>query len=176
MLTIKDFFALDDLIMARWGRNAFRYVDYCGLIPIRPLENWAYACTPVNSLSFARTGGNGVHFGILEARDVTATGPVVMTVPMPGVNIVVAETLDEFFGIGCWAGWFGLEQLVYDTPETLAYYAAEPTDLLPEELNFLDMVRAELRTQPVALTAERLAALEQRFQPQLQIKPHDGKY
>lgn len=173
MLTIKEFFALDDLILARWGRKAYHHVDYCGLLPIRPLKNWDYADTPTNTLSFARTGGDGVHFGILNARDETAAGPVVMTVPMAGVNIVVAENLQEFFGIGCQAGWYGLEDLAYNASETIAYYAGEPEDLSVEERTFLDMVRSELHVAPVALTAERLAELERRFQSQLQIKLSD---
>ncbi|SHJ52790.1 hypothetical protein SAMN02745146_3357 [Hymenobacter daecheongensis DSM 21074] len=174
MLRIKEFFALDDLITARWGHQAFRYVDYCGLLPVRPLENGGYECTPTNTLSFARTGGDGVHFSLLDARDETADGPVVMTVPMAEANLVVAETLSEFLGIGCQTGWFELEQLAYDAPATLAYYAAAPAPVSAQGQAFLDVVRTELRVAPVALTAERLADLEQRFGPQLQVPPFEG--
>jgi hypothetical protein len=174
MLRIQELFALDDLITARWGRQAFRYVDYCGLLPVRPLENGDYECTPTNTLSFARTGGDGVHFSVLNARDETADGPVVMTVPMAEANLVVAETLSEFLGIGCQTGWFELEQLAYDAPATLAYYAAPPAPVSAQEHAFLDLVCTELRVAPVALTAERLADLEQRFGPQLQISPFEG--
>jgi hypothetical protein len=173
MLRIKEFFALDDLITARWGRHAFRYVDYCGLLPVRPLENGDYPCTPTNTLSFARTGGDGVHFSLLNARDETADGPVVMTVPMAEANLVVAETVAEFLGLGSRAGWFDLEQLAYDAPATVAYYAA-PAPVSNQEQAFLDLVRTELRIAPVALTAERLADLERRFGPQLQVPPSEG--
>lgn len=171
MLRIKEFFALDDLITARWGHQTFLYVDYCGLLPVRPLENGDYPCTPTNTLSFARTGGDGVHFSLLNACDETADGPVVMTVPMMEANLMVAETLAEFLGIGYRVGWFELEQLAYDAPATLAYYAAVPAPVSVQEQAFLDLVRTELRVAPVALTAKRLADLEQRFGPQLQVPP-----
>lgn len=174
MLRIKEFFALDDLITARWGPQAFRHVDYCGLLPVRPLEHGGYECTPTNTLSFARTGGDGVHFSLLDARDETADGPVVMTVPMMDANLVVAETVAEFLGIGCRTGWFELEQLAYDAPATLAHYAAAPAPASAPEQAFLDLVRTELRVAPLALTAERLADLEERFGPLLQVPPFEG--
>ncbi|MBT9395589.1 hypothetical protein KLP40_20655 [Hymenobacter sp. NST-14] len=174
MLRIKEFFELDDLITARWGHQAFRHVDYCGLLPVRPLENGDYPCTPTNTISFARTGGDGVHFSLLNARDETADGPIVMTVPMMDANLVVAETVAEFFGIGCQTGWFELEQLAYDAPAALAYYAVAPAPASAQEQAFLDLVRTELRVVPVTLTAERLADLEQRFGPQLQVPPFEG--
>jgi len=171
MLTIKDFFSLDDLINATWGRTAYQHIDYCGLEPLRPLETDSYLCTPLNTVSFARTGGDGVHFGILNGVDEEASGPVIMTVPMASIdNIVVAETLEEFFGIGCCNGWFALEQLAYDVPETLAYYASQDEDLTEEEQAFLELVRSKLQVEHVPLSAERLATLKQRFFSQLQVK------
>ena len=174
MLTIKEFFALDTIIKARWGRHAFRYVDYCGLHPLRPLQSGAYPCTPTNTLSLASTGGDGVHFGLLNARDETAAGPVVMTVPMAEANVVVAETLAEFLGIGSRMGWFELEQLAYDTPRTVAYYAAASAEVSTQEQTFLDLVRTELRVAPVALTSERLADLNRRYLPQVHVSPFEG--
>ncbi|GGE95217.1 hypothetical protein [Hymenobacter cavernae] len=172
MLTIKDFFALDDLVNNKWGRKAYQHVDYCGLEPIMPPENYSYFCTPVNTISFARTGGNGVHFGILNGVGEEACGPVIMTVPMASVNnIVVAETLEEFLGIGCRNGWFVLEQLAYNASEALAYYASQDEDLSEEEQSFLSLVRSELQVEYVPLLAERLAYLKHQFLPQLQVKP-----
>jgi hypothetical protein len=174
MLTIKEFFAIEDLINTKWGRKAYKYVDYCGLLPVRPLEYGDYFCTPVNSLCFARTGGDGVHFSILNYTSESDTGPVVMTVPMVSRNnIVVAENLEEFFAIGCRNGWFALEQLAYNESEVLEYYATLDEELSEEEQTFLTLLRSELGVEHAPLTAERLAELDRRFFSQLQIKSMD---
>ena len=70
----------------------------CGLFLERPLVRYEYFCTPLNSLTFASTGGDGVHYGFLLFDDVAYDElPVIMTVPMSDRrNIVVAESLKEF--------------------------------------------------------------------------------
>ncbi|WP_147320911.1 hypothetical protein [Hymenobacter lapidiphilus] len=97
-----------------------------------------------------------------------------MTVPIAETNVVVAETLAEFLGIGSRMGWFELEQLAYDAPRTVAYYGVAPAEVSTQEQTFLDLVRTELRVAPVALTSERLAYLNRRYLPQVQVPPFEG--
>lgn len=88
-----------------------------GLILIRPLENYGYQSTPINSSAFAHTGGDGVHFSLVHLDGmVLEASPVVMTVPMQfdQSNLIVGSNLFEFLCLGERTGYFCLEQLVYD--------------------------------------------------------------
>ncbi|MFI5490488.1 hypothetical protein [Micromonospora echinaurantiaca] len=76
---------------------------------------WEYDATPVNATTFASTGGDGVHFSVVNAGDRDGAAPVVMTVPMAfdNPNHILAGSLREFLALGSWAGYFGLERLAY---------------------------------------------------------------
>ena len=51
--------------------------------PSDALTRWGYWCTPTNAWTFATTGGNGVHYSVVETDgSVSERSPVVMTVPM----------------------------------------------------------------------------------------------
>src|SRR4051812_10143774 len=109
MTSKQDFLRISDRVKEKWGRKFYRYVDFCGLEPVTE-ENYGYESTPTNTVTFATTGGDGVHFGLLtDAR--LSEQPIVMTVPMVSKNIILADTLDEFFGLGFYNGWLPLEQL-----------------------------------------------------------------
>jgi hypothetical protein len=88
-----------------------------GLLLNSELARSGYDATPANALTFARTGGDGVHFSFLasEYRD-PSLWPVVMTVPMEfdHPNYVVGTDLTEFLGLGLKVGYFVLEGLAYD--------------------------------------------------------------
>ena len=165
MIKIEDFWKVDDLIKEKWGRKYFNYISYCGLNPVRPLERYDYFCTPKNTQTFATTGGNGVHFGIVDN-----SGPIVMTVPMASENnAVVATDLEEFFSIGYHVGWFGLEELVYDFEATITYFNEPDNDLDVEELRFLKLMRDQLKLSHFPLTAERLSHLKNQYFESLDI-------
>jgi hypothetical protein len=77
---------------------------------------WSYDATPVNSTTFASTGGDGVHFGLLHGTTAASpTAPVVMTAPtqLDAPNHVVGASLREFLALGCRTGYVHLEQLAY---------------------------------------------------------------
>lgn len=77
-----------------------------------------YDAVPVGYLSFASTGGDGVHFNIPKGE----AGPIIMTVPMAfdRPNIVVGANVGEFLSLGCVFGYFRLEQLAYDMDGTIS--------------------------------------------------------
>jgi hypothetical protein len=99
-----------------------------GLILSKKLDESRYECyTPANCITFAHTGGEGVHFSFL-CRDgaVEAESPIVITNPGAwGNNFVVGEDLFDFLCLGCHRGYFALEQLAYDRDTTLEVYTNE---------------------------------------------------
>ena len=132
-----------------------------GLFIHDELGRWTYPDTPMNSVTFASTGGDGVHFGVLttlvsDGQD----GPVVMTVPLKG-NVVIAESVREFLELGYHHGWFHLEQLAYRPAWTVEKYA-EPADFRPPALDALCL---KLALSPRALTSTRLLELSGRYMP-----------
>lgn len=168
MTTIRDFLKLWDKVKEKWGRHFYKHVFSCGLEPVINSE-YTYESTPKNSITFAATGGEGVHFGIvIDHDDVKGQNPVVMTVPMMSANVILAEDLDEFLGIGYYNGWFGLEQLVYDFDSTIEYYSSPDDNLSKEEANFLEFVREEFKIVYCPLTKGRLGELQTRYHKTLQ--------
>src|SRR5262245_25487922 len=70
-----------------------------GLILANQLERCGYWCTPQNALTFARTGGNGVHFSfIVLDGEVNESSPVVITIPnaFGEYNFIGGESLFDF--------------------------------------------------------------------------------
>lgn len=162
MVTIQQFWEVDDLIESQYGKGQDQ-IDYCGIEPIRPLEHFGYFCTPKNSLTFAATGGDGVHFGFLD-KDRLHQGPIVMTVPMSEpFNVIVAEDLEEFFSIGYYVGWFSLEQLVYNAEETIEYFSKPDEEFDEKENRFLELIRSKMNLKYQPLTKSRLEELKVRY-------------
>lgn len=87
-----------------------------GLILDKSLDESRYGhCTPANCVTFAHTGGEGVHFSfLLDDGAVNERCPVVVTCPcLSGGTYVVGEGLHEFLCLGHYRGYFGLEQLAF---------------------------------------------------------------
>jgi hypothetical protein len=91
-----------------------------------------YDASPKGYLTFASTGGDGVHFSVPDGTD----GPVIMTVPMAfdNPNFVVGSDIKEFLSLGCVYGYFSLEQLAYDWERTVEAIEAarEPSAALQQ--------------------------------------------
>ena len=169
MITIQQFWEIDDHIKSKWGAKFYNHIDYCGLEPVRPLEHLGYFCTPKNSLTFASTGGEGVHFGFLD-KNKPNESPIVMTVPMSDThNVIVAEDLKEFFSIGYYVGWFAMEQLVYDQEETIEYFSKPDAETDENEIRFLELIRDKFQIQHRPLTAARLEELKAKYFDQIEI-------
>jgi hypothetical protein len=155
----------DDLGRAASNSGDFA-LDPVGLLLVRPLERWGYDCTPVNSVTFAHTGGDGVHFGLLQVDGVApASSPIVMTVPgvFDDCNRIVAGDFDEFLSVGAINGWFSLEQLAYDLDDALAYLATPDPDVWPEGNRIIALVRERLGVTPAPLTRVRFHALQDAY-------------
>ena len=91
---------------------------------MRPPERAWCDDTPKNGHIFAHTGGDSVHFCLLEIDGrLNDESPVVMVVPCnsDAPRLVVGDSPREFLALGCTIGYFFLEQLVYDFDKTLGY-------------------------------------------------------
>jgi hypothetical protein len=121
---------------------------------------WRYDATPPDSVTFASTGGDGVHF---SAKWQAPHLLVIMTVPMQWdePNYVVGASLREFLGLGCWHGYFDLEQVAYDRTGFLEHLHTAPR-ISPDEAAQLELLRNhfELRVWPeVEQRLQELASL-----------------
>jgi hypothetical protein len=145
-----------------------------GLMLERDLGRWEYWCTPTNAATFASTGGDGVHFSLVDLGDgIGDASPVVMTVPMAfGDDLrpswIVGETLVDFLALGLDGGWSTLEQLAYDDETWPSRRQAAAGGPRPPVLQAL---ADELGLVPWTDVPGRLAALHERFGGALQVPP-----
>ena len=143
------------------------YFDPIGLILRIPPEREGYWCTPLNCRTFARTGGDGVHYSLVSLSDAAPDQlPIVMTVPMSeSPNVVVGESLREFLALGCRTGYFGLEGLVHVPEETLSALerGAYDPEAEEEERRLLTEISTTFKLTPWAKPRQRLRELHLRF-------------
>lgn len=145
--------------------------------------------TPVDSYIFAHTGGDAVHFCLLEvSRAIVEQSPVVMVVPCnpDEPRLVVGDTLREFLALGAVIGFAFVEQLVYDRAKTLKYlfdydaylrYCYSGPDAVLEHAEHLanqERLLAELRLafdlRPWPAPAERLRELESKWAASIRLE------
>jgi hypothetical protein len=136
---------------------------------------WVYQSTPTNVVTFASTGGNGVHFSLLDLGDDSDATPVVMTVPMAfdSPNHIVGGDLWEFLALGYWNGYFYLEQLAYrwGREKLIARLQGGPATDDPEEARPLRHLIAEFGLRPWPNVAQRLDELDALYRPHVQLRP-----
>ena len=147
--------------------------------------------TPANGHLFAHTGGDGVHFCLLEDEEtgsLTDRSPVVMVVPCNAgtPRLVLGDTLHEFLGLGSVTGFFFLEQLTYDRPTTLAYLfdyeaflrhcyfgpgaIAEYAEDLARHRELLRDLTETFALRPWPHPGERLAELQGKWVPRIRLE------
>lgn len=135
-----------------------------------------YWCTPINSITFATTGGDGVHFGwvTLPGRPVD-DAPIVMTVPMAETttNVIVGRDLREFLSLGCRFGSFTLDALVQDPDGTIDEIEANRVDpdRSDDERALLDLLTSEFGLAPWHDPARRMGELQVEYLKLLEIPP-----
>lgn len=94
-----------------------------------------------------------------------------MTVPMAEINnIIVAEDLKEFFSLGYFVGWFALEQLAYNSEETIEYYSKLDPEISTNKQVFLEMIRREMLIHHKPLSDVRLKELKQKHFGRLEFE------
>ena len=151
------------------------YFDYAGMI-LEEDENARYDSSPINTKVFARTGGDGVHYSILEISE--NIQPVVMTVPMNfgdsmnDYNVIIGENLNEFLSIGYYNGWFPIEQLCYDNYWAVDFYSKENMDddyQKDGDYQFVKKLREKLKYNHIPLDNNRLKELKAKYFKELKF-------
>jgi len=143
------------------------YFSRIGLNLFKDIQNFEYWCTPMNSLTFATTGGDGVHFGFLsDDGEINDNCPIVMTIPnadMP--NTIVGENLLEFLSLGCRYGFFNLEQIVYNFKKQVALLDTKeyPQEMEAKEIELLKTIENEFLLKPWDNHIARLHQLRQKY-------------
>ncbi|MBM0124561.1 hypothetical protein [Pimelobacter simplex] len=150
---------------ARLANDDPRYVfEPIGLLlqpPAEPLVS-GYESTPIGAVTFASTGGDGVHFSAW----VGPAGPViVMTVPMNVArpNIAVGLGLSDFLALGCMSGYFGLEQLAYSYATTAEWLGNPAAPLDATASKQLALLRDRFALEPWSDPVTRLNELQLRL-------------
>lgn len=146
-----------------------QYVDYPGLIPVEANQHFRYLTTPVNTSVFAHTGGDGVHYSLLQLSETVQ--PVIITVPAysglsKDCNRIIAENLNEFLSLGYYNGWFTLEQLCYDPEAAIDLFASEDLQSkrdIPLIFEIIRKMRTKLGYQHIPLDMKRLLQLEELY-------------
>lgn len=140
------------------------YFDSIGLNLLKEPECWGYWCTPTNTVSFAATSGDGVHFGFLCDNNVyTDESPIVMTLPSADTsNIIVGENIKEFLSLGCRTGYFDLEQIEYSPDTHIPYLDSNKYwgDATLEEIEMLKSIESEFDLSPWREHTARLSELK----------------
>jgi len=151
-----------------------------GSLSFGPSASHYVNSTPINVAPFAGTGGDGVHFSFLENGGViTDSSAIVMTVPMnfgAEKNFVLGANLHEFLSLGCYCGYYGLEQFAYDYADTIKMVesgrAGEPewTENKIQQV-LLIRLREEFGLKPWKNVRKRLDELRSSFYLKLQTPP-----
>ena len=184
--------ALDEVIKGRFPRDFGGGLEALGTIftSLDRLENGGYHPTPVNTLSFARTGTDGEHFSFLVLNNcVDSESPIIFTTPVnySGIeNVILAKNFNIFVRLWLRYGGCALGEFAYNIDQAIRVYttakrqqkAKLPTafDHVPDEETqaILDLVSEALDLQPYIYTAAEFLALQRRYMPQLQMP--DGYY
>ena len=170
---LRKLHAAAHLASKRFGYAPDCVFDFCGLLlELPPVTNWCdYWCTPSNVVTFAHTGGDSVHYSYLrDASFAEGVCPIVMTMPAAsGINVVLAESFNEFFSLGYYVGWFSLEQLVYQPEWAEKYFSAPNPDFSELSADTLDFLRQNLSIQAGPPRLVRLRELHEKYHGLLQI-------
>lgn len=169
--SIQELYKAAEVAAKRFGSSVESVFDPSGLILCRPPTQHYYWCTPSTAFTFASTGGDGVHYSYLPPPDpALESAPIVMTLPANDqLNYVVAETLEEFMGLGFYAGWFPLEQVAYQPDWALRHFSSPNNEARKDQQQRLDFLKTELGIRYVALDLARVDALTRKYARHLQV-------
>lgn len=158
-------FALHDEICRRFPAPKFRSgVNLLGIefVPPGRFVNYGDWCTPLNTLSFAWTGGGGEHYSFLVAANrIDEKSPIILTAPSSGsLNLVIAPDFQSFLRAGLTRDFFGLSQFAYGGKEAFEVYGndkwlpTKPSDysnaFVPDAVqkDVMEFVAQELKLEP----------------------------
>jgi hypothetical protein len=134
-----------------------------------------YDCTPLNTILFADSGGDGVHYSYLPIDEYT--NPIVMTVPtnfgrtMESYNLILAEDLDEFLSLGYYYGWGLFDGLYYHKELTLKELSVDGNHKFANENEciFLEKIISHFNLKPLMIDDDRLKYLKDTYFEKLEF-------
>jgi hypothetical protein len=142
-----------------------------GLILSRPPRRTEYGSTPANTLAFAGSGGDGVHFNfVLRDGRLEKDSPILLSAPMnfDRPHAIVGRDLRDFLALGVGCGFFVLERLVYDPESFLQSYPSLSANQSEPERELLRLIRETFGVEPWTdprARLEELAHLESLLEP-----------
>ncbi len=154
------------------------WISGLGLLDIEPYGGtilYDPRMTPTNTLAFATTGGDDVHFGmLLTDGGFGDASPIVMTVPMAdkdpmNCNFIVGETLHDFLCLGCVHGFFSLEKLAYTWCTELFSEYGRPEEPSDNQINY-ERFRAAFSLSHWPEIEQRQKELDSRYKPKLEFR------
>jgi hypothetical protein len=164
-----------------------------GLILYPRPQHGGYSSTPTNTIAFAGTGGEGVHFSFLvEGGKVTEKSPIVITIPMEfgHPNFIGGESLFDFLCLGYYRGYFALETVsserffeAYASGKwPLSRIEGRPLDwdyavgygVNEHQRTLLDFLIAEIGLSPWKNLKRKFQRLQKLYMPLLEI-PEGGE-
>jgi hypothetical protein len=169
----EELWRLDEAIRQRFPAENGRLsgVNSLGIqfSPMTLLANGEYWCTPLNTLAFAYTGGDGEHYSFLvRKRCVDSTSPIVLTAPSSdNHNLIVAPDFETFLRAGLSRSFFGLSQFAYARERTLEAFGSsrwtastefdERVGYVPDafEVDVMQFVATSLNLQPFWYSPEK---------------------
>lgn len=144
-----------------------------GLILYDPPRNAGYRSTPVNSITFASIGVDGIHFGsVTDADVVDPMAPVVITIPMAieNPNYIVGSTLHDFLCLGCRQGYSNLGNLHLCLEDTFDHFQNPPGKFFDERSpDILQALSDEFSLVPWSDVRGHFRSLQSRFMSMLRV-------
>ena len=145
-----------------------------GLFLHHPPKNAGYRSTPINSVTFASIGVDGIHFGSITGESLLVPmAPVVLTIPMAfdAPNYIVGETLYDFLCLGCRHGYANLGNLHLHPDDTIEHYQRPPEDFYDERApGILQLLTTELSLEPWTTVRSHFLELQARFLSTLKLR------
>jgi hypothetical protein len=145
------------------------------------LQPGGYWSTPINSLSFGNSGGDGTHFSfLLIDYTISEETPVIVTVPdaygePKEANIVLGAGLCDFLRFGLHCGYFSMAQFAFDWAETCSHYAREDWDpaSYPSDNHRVvsEYVSKALAITRLIYSPDELSVLQAKYRPLMRFEP-----
>jgi len=138
-----------------------------GLFLHNSAKNAGYIQTPLNSITFASVGVDGIHFGsITDGHNVVSESPIVVTIPMAfdQPDYIVGESLYDFLCLGCRHGYSNLGNLHPNLEVTLDHYTNPPNDFYDDRApGILQLLRDQFSLRPWRDVRAHFHDLQRRF-------------
>ncbi len=182
---------LDQIATERFPSRVDPGLGVLGLILSSPPRPGGHFCTPQNSLAFAWTGGDGVHFSFLvQDGRITEQSPIVITCPsaIDVHNLIGGESLLDFLCLGYHRGYFALQTapcerffeayaadhwpLTEDLDRHPDWDYAEGYFVNEQQRPVLDFLIQELNLSPWCDLQARFQCLQERYLPLLEVPDH----